>query len=218
MRFKKTAIALTISMAAILTACGESVDTEIYNHLEEAVTLEEGYEEQQETIAKLEKQEQEIYSQIIELGIDDFDQIKELSKEALAIIAERQEKIDIEKESIDSAREEFLNTESLITEIEEEKAKETAEKMYQTMEERYNAYDDLYQAYSDSLSLEEELYTMLQSEDIKQEEITEHIQKVNSSYQTVIEANNQFNEYTVQYNDLKKEYYEIADINVSYSE
>lgn len=211
-------VLVLVTATMLLTACGESVDVTIYGHLEEAVTLEQDYEEQQEKIADLESQEQEIYNQIIDLGMDDFEQIKDLSNDALTIINERKERIYLEKESIETSKEEFYKVESLIPEIEEDDVKQKAEDMYDIMEKRYQTYDELYQAYSDSLILEEELYTMLQSEEIKQEEITEQIEQINLSYETILEVNEIFNEYTVQYNDLKKEYYDVADINVKYKE
>ncbi|MFD2043955.1 YkyA family protein [Ornithinibacillus salinisoli] len=216
MTLKKIIFPLIMSTFFVLTACGESVDTQIYNHLEEAVSLEKGFEDQQTAINNLEKKEQEIYEKIIELGMDDFDTIKELSVEATTVIDERADKIEIEKNSIDESRVEFEKAESLINEIDDETVKDKAENMYEVMMERYDAYGILYEAYINSLNLERELYEMLQKDEMDQETLTAHIDKINESYQVVIEANETFNTYTSDYNQLKKEYYDVADINVTY--
>lgn len=203
----------------ILSACsGESVEEKIHTHLEEAVTLEEDFKAQQSEITDLEKQEQEIYKQIIDLGMDELDKIIELSEEAITIINERKEKLDIEKESITKAEEEFQSIESLLDDLEEETVKTKAEEMFQTMINRYNSYEELYNAYTESLEYEKELYTMLQEKELEQETLNEQIAKINESYEEILSANDQFNEHTIAYNELKQEFYEAANINVTYSE
>ncbi|RDW18521.1 hypothetical protein CWR48_12675 [Oceanobacillus arenosus] len=202
-----------------LTACsGESTEAQIHNHLEEAVHLEEGFEAQQGNITDLERQEQEIYSQIIDIGMDEFDQIVELAKKATGIIDERSEEIELEKESIDASREEFNKVRSLIDELEEGEVKQEANKMYDMMENRYKSYDKLHEAYVQSLAQEKELYSMLQKEDLEQEELTEQINLINESYQKILDENKKFNEYTTEYNTMKKEFYTLADLNVTYVE
>nr|WP_245831814.1 YkyA family protein [Oceanobacillus senegalensis] len=59
---------------------------------------------------------------------------------------------------------------------------------------------------------------MLQREDLKQEELTDHINKINDSYQKVLDANKEFNQYTVEYNELKKEFYQAAGLEVTFDE
>ncbi|AXI08949.1 hypothetical protein CUC15_08475 [Oceanobacillus zhaokaii] len=202
-----------------LSACsGESTQVQIHNHLEEAVNLEEGFESQQESITELEMQEQEIYSQIIDLGMDEFDKIKELAKKATGIIDERTEKIKLEKESIDASREEFNKTRPLIDELEDKELKQEANKMYEMMENRYDSYDKLHEAYTQSLEQEKELYSLLQQEDLEQETLTEQINQINESYQKILDENKNFNKYTTEYNALKKEFYILADMNVTYED
>ena len=219
MPLKKPLFMLVIGLIILLSACsGESTEEKIHNHLEEAVALEQDFEDVQSEITKLEKQEQELYSQIIDLGMDEFDKIKELSDEAIGVIDERAEKITAEKESIEASQEEFNQTKDLIENLEDGDLKNKALSMYDVMEKRYKAYDTLNGAYSESLKLEKELYAMLKKEDLQQEELTGQINKINESYEQVLNANDQFNEATVEYNALKKEFYEQAGIEVTYEE
>ncbi|MBP2077911.1 YkyA family protein [Oceanobacillus polygoni] len=219
MHFKKSLLILSISLMVLLAACnGQSTEEQIHNHLEEAVTLEEEFEKQQREITDLELEEQDIYDQIIDLGMDDIETIQELSNQALKIIEQRVEKIGLEKDSIESSKEEFNQIEALLTDIENEGLKDTAESMYEVMNNRYSAYEELNDAYMKSLELEQELYEILQQEDLEQETLTEQINSINESYEQVLQHNEAFNNYTVEYNELKKEFYEAADLTVSFEE
>lgn len=207
-------------LAMILSACSGTTSTEdkIYEHLEEAVRLESSFEEQQNDITALEKEEQEIYSQIIELDMSEFDKIKDSAQQAIEIIETRSEKIEIEKESINSSQEEFEKINSLIGELKEQDVKDKAEEMYSVMMDRYDAYDAMHEAYLRSLEEEEKLYTLLQNEDVTEDDLKDQIAIINNTYQEVLDGNDQFNTNTVTYNELKKEFYEVANINVQYDE
>ncbi|WP_430786220.1 YkyA family protein [Virgibacillus flavescens] len=216
---KKIVILLFIAVISLLSACsGGSTSEKIYNHLEKAVTLEEAFEKQQEEIVKLEKKEQKLYSQIIDLSMEEFDKIKSVSQDAIDTIEKRKELISLEKESIDASKKEFEEVKDLVGELEDEKAKEKANKMYDVMMNRYEAYSKLNQAYTQTLDLEKELYTLLQKEDLKQETLTAHIEKINQNYNEVLDANENFNSYTEKYNQMKKEFYEAADLKVKYED
>ncbi|WP_226376901.1 YkyA family protein [Oceanobacillus halotolerans] len=219
MSLKKLRLVVAIGLMLFLIACNStSTQDQIYNHLEEAVSLEEVFENQQQPIAELEKQEQALYNEIIDLTMEELDQIQELSKDAISLIEEREEKIELEKDSISASKEEFSKIESLLDEIEEEDVKRQGKEMYDVMMNRYDAYDDLYEVYTESLSLEKTLYEMLQEEETEQEQLTNHITEINETYQKVLEANDQFNAYTVEYNELKEEFYRLAGIEVTYEE
>lgn len=219
MLYRNVAIFLLISVIAMLSACNsESTSEKMYDHLEKAVSLEDAFTKQQDDIVKLEKKEQELYSQIIDLSMDEFDEIKSISQEAIGVIDEREDKIGLEKESIDASKKEFTEVKGLISELEDEKAKDKANKMYDTMKKRYDAYYKLNEAYTQSLKLEKELYTMLQKEDLEQDTLTEHIEKINVSYKKVLEANDNFNTYTESYNKQKKDFYKAAKIEVKYED
>lgn len=217
MLYKKGMLLIGLCFILLLSACsGESTREMIYEHLEEAVKLEDNFAKQQEDINQLEQQEQELYAQIIDLQMNEMDKIKELSQQAIGIIEERKEKMNLEKESIDASKEEFTKIENLIEELDEEALKEKAQEMYDVMNNRYQTYDQLHQAYMNSLELEKELYELLQDENVTQEQLSTHIENINKTYEEVISKNDQFNAETVAYNDLKKEFYEMAELDVTY--
>lgn len=218
MRAFKKAVLFSAVIIFILSACSESAEMKIYNHLEEAVTLEQPFEEQQDSIIKLEQEEQEIYEQIISLSMEEFDEIKKLAEQAMENIDKRSESITLEKDSLEDSKEEVLKSEKAIDKLEDSDVKAKAEDMYQTMIARYDAYDELHGAYTHVLGLEKELYSILTEEEAEQETLTEHLSDLNNSYEAVIEANEQFNEHTVEYNELKREFYQLTDLDIEYEE
>lgn len=219
MSIKRIMLYIGLLFITVLAACGGlSAEEEIYNHLEEAVKLEADFAKQQDVITDLEKQEQDIFDQIIELEMKDFDQIKEQAQKALDLIEERSKQIDIEKESIDASKTEFEKSKEHISKLEDEKVQKKAEEMYAVMMDRYESYSRIYEAYAQSLKEEETLYNMFQDEDITQDEYIEQTTKVNETYEVMLKENDAFNEDTSKYNDLKKEFYDLANFNVTYTE
>ncbi|WP_226578332.1 YkyA family protein [Halobacillus litoralis] len=214
-------MALLAAAALFLTACtGPSAEEDIYDHLEEAVKQEDTFREQQQPMVDLETKEQELYDQIINLDMDQFDEIKKKSQEAASLVEKRREKLELEKESIEAAKEEFDEIKPIVEDLGEEKqdVKEKAQELIDVMDKRYNAYQDLYKAYDKALTLDAELYEMMQNKDLKEENLQSQIEKINESYNQVIENNESFNEYTEQYNKLKKELYNTMDLEVTYEE
>lgn len=207
---------VTFIIAFTLIGCNNtSVTDQMYEHLEKSVELEKDNEKLQQDIITLEKKEQAIYDQVRDLSMDQFDEIKSLSNDALEIISERQEKLEQEKEHIESSKEEFVKNKALIEKIEDEEVKKSARKMYDQMIERYDTYEQLYETYENTLELEAELYEKIQSEEMSHEQISIHIEEVNDSYDQVLKLNDQFNEATREYNNLKMIFYQDADMNVS---
>lgn len=216
---KKTILHTMFMFIIVLSACnGASPQDEIYEHLEEAVQLESNFELQQDEITALEKQEQEIYSQIVDLDMSDFDDIKDLADEAIEIIEQRVENLKIEQESLSDAKEEFENIKPLINDLKEENVRNKATEMYEVMMDRYKAYDNLHEAYLRSLEEEEELYTLIKDEDTSEDDLKDQIATINNTYQEVLDGNEEFNTHTITYNELKKDFYELANINVTYDE
>lgn len=219
MKNRNILLYISIIILILLGACsgeGSTTEDEIYDHLEEAVNLEKDFKEKQTTITELEEHEQDIYGKILELDMDEFDEIKALSTEAISVLDELGETIDIEEESLAASKEEYEKIEALIDNLEEEMVKEKAEELYETMQKRFASYDNLNEAYMGSLETGKELYSLVQDEDATQEKISEKTTTINDYYETVIEENETFNSYTDTFNNLKKEFYDAADIETSY--
>lgn len=219
MKLKKLVLFILLILMIGLVACsGASPKDKISDHLEKTVDLEKVFEERQADINALEKKDQDLYGEIIQLSEDEFDQVEELSDEAIEVIEKRQAAIDIEKESIEASKAEFQKMERLIGDLEEEKISDKAKEMYDVMIKRYDAYEKLYKAYVTSLEQEEKLYVLFKKKDVTQEELATQITEVNTKYEEILKENDAFNVHTISYNTLKKEFYTIANIEVIYED
>jgi len=206
----------------VLSACGFKSPTEkMYDKLEEVVSIEGGFEEQQEPLVTLEKEEQGIYNKIINLSLDEMDEITKLSDQALNSIANRKEHMEKEEDSIMKSKEKFETIKEDIDDLDEEKDKDLkkkAEDLYQTMIERYKVHDDLYANYINGLEQDKKLYEMFKQEDASMEDLEAQVKKINETYQKVYDNNEKFNELTKKYNELKIDFYKKAGIDIQETE
>lgn len=204
-------VSVIILLSIFITACNkneDSVTEEINEHIEDTVEIELQFEESQEKISKLEEEDEEIYEEIIQLGSEDYDEIVELSEQAVKLLEERTEIVELEKESIEAAKEEFIKIEPLIEEVDNDGQKDNIQKMYDSMIARYDSYDDVYDNYMNSVRLTKELYVLLKDEEFQENEVYGLISDVNDSYDDVADAFETFNKETSSFNHLKQIYYE----------
>ena len=216
--FKKISLAI-IMMAGVFSLAGcldkQSPEEKMFEALEKVVSIEKGFEDQQDPLVELEKKEKEIYEKIISLGMKEYDQIVKLADEALALADKRAEHIEKEKESIDESEKEFGNVDEIIEEIDDANLKKQATELQATMKERYETHDKLYENYKKGLQYDKELYEMLKDKELSFEKLEEQINKVNEVYEIVLNNNQEFNDKTDQYNQEKMDFYKNAGIEVS---
>lgn len=209
-------IFLSVILGVILTACGGEEPAEfIYEHLEEAVQIEHSVADKQGPLTEAEELEHEWYEEM--LALSDEDEIQELSQQAIESAEERRTLMNDEKVIIEEAYEEFQQSKEFITELDEEVATHAVQ-LVQTMEERYELYEQLFNKYNETIELDIELYELIAQEDLTVEELQEQHDLVNEAYEEINELNNNFNEKTVQYNEEKREFYEVAELNVVYED
>ncbi|MBM6617604.1 YkyA family protein [Bacillus suaedaesalsae] len=214
---KYRSIVFGIVLAITLSACqtGPLPQETIYSHLEQAVKLETGFENQQTEMIRLETKEKEIYDQIMTLGLKEIEKIKQLSTEALVITEERRTGLSTEYESMQQSKQEFEKIINIVEEVEEEQLKKSAKALVELMNTRYSTYEELYKAYGKSIEFDKELYIMFQNKDLTLEQLEEQIQKVNGSYESVLALNEKFNKITNEYNEKKRMFYEDAGLNIT---
>jgi hypothetical protein len=206
---------LGIVLAVSAAGCSNKTpEEESYDLLEELASIEQGYEEQHEPLQKLEAEDNEIYAQIIELGMKEMDQITSLSDEAIEGIEKREELMKKEKDSINQSRERFSEFDELIGKLSDEKAQKEAAELQDIMQQRYKDYDELYDLYLASLTEEKKLYELFKNENATRDQFETQLESVNKAYSALTEANNQYNEQTEKYNDKKMSFYNLAGIEV----
>ncbi|PAE85218.1 hypothetical protein CHH77_00470 [Shouchella clausii] len=214
----KTKLA-TIGVGSILllTACGENATETIYDHLENAAQIEkEGFEVQQEPLVQAEEHEADLYNQIMELDMEQFEEIVSLADEAIASIETRRELSANEKQSIEEGYEEFSAANEAFAALEEEPLAELGQTLKEAMEARYESYQKLHEVYAETLDLDEQLYNLLKTEDLDVETLTNQVEETNAKYEEFQEATDLFNEHTNIYNDAKQAFYEASDLDVRF--
>ncbi|PJN87307.1 hypothetical protein CVN76_28545 [Bacillus sp. mrc49] len=194
-----------------------SPEEKIQKILEKTAEKESDFNEHQEPLNELEKKEKEQYEKIIKLGMDEYEQIVELSDEATKNLEQREAIIEKEQTSMQNSKEEFKKIDEQIGKIEDEKVKKEATEMEKVMTERYDTYDSLYEAYRQSLDYDRELYELFKKEDLKMDELQGQIKKINTSYAKVLKANKQFNALTEKSNQKKESFYDCSGIEMANS-
>jgi hypothetical protein len=214
-RITRISIAVVIS-SFFLTGCisKESSAEKLYQVLENVVDAEKEFEEQQEPLVELERQEKEIYNEIMTLGMKQHEKIVMLSDEALTIIEQRKHHLQLELDSINASKTEFKKVEEIINNIKDPDQKKKAEDLSKIMKKRYQLHNRLSKEYSSALDRDKELYLMLKEESILYDKLEAHVADLNTTYQKVLEANEEFNDLTAQYNEKKLEYYKQAGLNL----
>lgn len=215
---KKISLVFVLA-AGVLSLAGcldrQTPEEKMFDQLEKVVSIEKVFEDQQDPLVELEKQEKKIYEEIITLGMKEYDQIVKLSDDALKIADQRNEHIDKEKESIRESEKEFKKVDAVIKEIKDSSLKKQASVLQKTMEERYEIHDVLYKNYKQGLQYDKELYEMLKDKQLSFEKLEEQINKVNKVYEIVLKNNQEFNEKTDQYNKEKMDFYKNAGIELN---
>lgn len=200
----------------ILSGCTpfQTTPEKIHEILENVVEKEILFEEQQEPLVQLEKDEQRLYGEIMELGTKNMDEIVRKSDEAIKIVDKRKVHMENEQKSLEASEKEFKKVKALIEKIDDDAIKAQADKLYAVMIERYRTHDELYSAYSKGLEQDKKLYNMLQAEERSLEELEAQIVKINEIYEKVIEHNGKFNDLTKEYNDTKHKFYELSGLDI----
>lgn len=211
-----------ICIASVFALAGcfnkQSPVEKIYKVLENVVSAEKVFEEQQEPLVELENNEKEIYDKIISLGMKEVDEINKLSDEASAIVEKRKSHLNKEQESIKASEAQFDALPPLIEEIEESPLKEKAQELYDIMMGRYDSYHELYENYSAATQLDKDLYALFKKEDLQIEQLEEQITKINDVYKKVLDGKEEFNEKTKQYNDTKLSFYKDSGLKINMDE
>jgi len=203
---------ISISLCILMAGCQSKPEEKIYQILEETVSKENVFQNQQSPLAKLESEETHLFEQIMGLGMKDYQKVVELSDKALLNIKERKERMDKEQDSMLSSQKEFIKMKSIISDLQDENLKGEASQLYTLMEKRYETHEKLYKAYMEGLDADQKLYELLKQKNVSINEIEAQIDSTNASFSSVMQANKQFNDETKIYNEKKLDFYKRAGI------
>ncbi|WAA13876.1 YkyA family protein [Fervidibacillus halotolerans] len=213
---KKLRFLIPFTIVLLLSGCSQSTEEKIYDILEKVVEEEATFQEQQQPLVELEKKENELYGEIIDLGLKEKEQVRQLSDEALDVLDQQKERILKEKESLEKGKKTFLQVEKLIEKLEKEDLKADGEKLYTTMNERYDVYEQLHEQYLQKIEYSKELYNLFKQEDeMSLDTVESQINKINETLKSLQQLNERFNGLTEQYNKDKVEFYRNSGLNIN---
>lgn len=210
----KKSLLVSIGTLAVLTACNDENPAEfMYEHLEESVSIEMEMADIQEPLQTMEQDELAMYEEM--LTISDIEDIVPLAEDAIASAEERRSMMEEELEIVERSYEEFNEARDYLDDLDEE-VLPYAEDVMSAMDDRYDHYQELHTSYMASIDLDIELYEMMKDEDVEIETLEEQHDTVNAAYEEISALNDEFNDLTRQYNDRKRDFYEAADLNVTF--
>ncbi|EEL67498.1 hypothetical protein bcere0026_56390 [Bacillus mycoides] len=193
---------------------GQKPEANLYVAFENAAKQEKTMYEDTKKLAELEKQGQELYTQITLEGKENNQVVKEKLDQAVTNINDREKVLEKEKTTLENAQNEVKSVDKYIKKLEDKKLQEQAEKVQDMYKNRAKSFKKLHDDYKNSLQLEQELYKMLQAKDEKLKSIQEKVKTVNQSYEQIHSDQDSFNTYTKEYNQNKLAFYKQANINI----
>ncbi|WHY87927.1 YkyA family protein [Neobacillus novalis] len=206
-----------IAICLILSGCVNKTTPveKMYDVLEKVVSKEKVFEEQQDPLVTLEKEEKQKYDQIIGLGMKEYDQIVKLSDEAIALTDKRKEHMEKETDSLKESEQEFKKVADIKDELDNPELKKLTNELYDIMMQRYRTHEELYREYTEVLKSDKELYGMFKNKNLAMEDLEAQVTKLNETYKKVLEVNENFNKLTEQYNDKKLLFYKKAGLKLN---
>ncbi|GHI01396.1 YkyA family protein [Neobacillus kokaensis] len=211
---KNEFILALIAIIVILSGCTEknTAVEDIYQVLEQTVTKEKVFAEQQEPLVELEKKEKEIYDQIIHMGMKQYDEIVKLSNHAIYSVDKRKELMEKETNSMKESEKEFQKIDNLKVKLEDPELRKITGELSDIMMKRYRIHDELYSEYSNALENDKKLYEMFKDKNLPLPDLEEQVNRLNEIYKRISAANQKFNQLTEQYNDKKLSFYKQAGL------
>ncbi|SFJ85954.1 MULTISPECIES: YkyA family protein [unclassified Bacillus (in: firmicutes)] len=214
MIYRKIALITALSVTLLSGCLGQKPEANLYVAFESATKQEKTMFEDTKKLAALEKQGQELYTQITIEGKENNQVVKEKLDQAVTNIHDRKKILEKEKTALDNAQKEVKSVDNYIKKLEDKKLQEQAEEVQDMYRNRADSFKKLYNSYKKSLQLEEELYKMLQAKDEKLKSINEKIKTINQSYEQIHLEKDRFNKYTNEYNQKKLAFYKQANIKI----
>lgn len=210
---KKIVFGTFLSTSILLSACSIGVTTEekLSETLATIYEEEQGYRDAQQQLAVLEKKEQNTFNSSMELTQEQQEEVSIKVEELKSSLMERLTLLNEENESIENALASLSSFDSLIDDVKEEEIKTSLIDLKSLIETRYQAHDVVSKEYQKLTDLQTVLYDMLVDEETEQAQLQEQVLKVNEQNDIVQSSINEFNEATIELNELKVSIYDSLD-------
>ncbi|MFA2808175.1 YkyA family protein [Bacillus mycoides] len=214
MKYGKVAVVGALSVGLLSGCFGEKPEENLFTAFEAASTQEKSLADDTKKLEKLEKQGQELYSQILQEGKEHNEAVSKKIEQATVNVDEREKVLKNEKEQLEKAQKETTSVQNNIEKLEDKKLQKQAKTVEESYKNRYDAFQKMNENYTKALATEKELYEKLKVKETKLKEIGEKVKTVNELNVEAQKAKEQFNKHTKEYNDNKLAFYKDAQIKI----
>ncbi|WP_186669450.1 YkyA family protein [Sporosarcina sp. BP05] len=210
---KKTIMGFILAITLMLSGCNS--DSSIEKKLSATITklnnAEQVYLDAQGELAELEKSEQELFNQAMELTQQQLGELEIKVAELEELLGQRLTLIEREEKSISKASKSADELDAIIEQVDGNIGK-GLEELKRAVTNRYELHSAFVVEYKKLTSLQKELYEMLIAKEVELKGLKDKVGEVNEQNELVQLAVNSFNDATVKVNVLKEDVFSSLQI------
>lgn len=198
--------------ALFLSACSnaESELNDFYDEFTQSLSEEKGLAELNEQYNELEGAKASLQEELNNAGIEE---INGISDELQSNTAERLGLLEEERSLIADSKEAFEDGREAAEDISNEEYKKEANSLVAAMDARFDAHEMMTDTYTEALGAEQALFEYLGEEEITQDAVDEHLNKIAEYSEPINESSERFSAETEKINQLKGEIEQILENN-----
>ncbi|CDZ99305.1 Putative cell-wall binding lipoprotein [Jeotgalicoccus saudimassiliensis] len=198
--------------ALFLSACSsaEAELNEFYDAFTGSLSEEQGLGELNDQYNELEGKKASLQE---DLNNADIEAINNISGELQSNTSERLDLLEEERGLIADSKEAFEKAHEKAEEISNEEYKKEADSLVAAMNARFEAHETMTDTYTEALEAEQALFEYLGEEEITQDAVDEHLNKIAEYSEPINEAAETFSAETEKINQLKGEIEQILENN-----
>ncbi len=200
----KMMIGLIAAGVLTLSGCsmGASIEKQLSDTLIKMNDSEAEYEKNQTTLSDLEKTEQKLFGETMELTKEDVDELSKNVQELTTSTQDRLKHLESEEASMDEAKK-YINQLNKTADDAGEEIKEKILELSTAATERYDLHASFTEQYRKLTSIQQEFYELLEKKDVELATLQSKADEINEQNTVVQSTIEQFNAKTKEVNNLK---------------
>lgn len=203
---RKSIVGFILAVTLALSGCNSdsSIEKQLSATFKKMNNAEQVYQDAQGELTELEKTEQELFNQTMELTQQQLGELKIKVSELEELLGQRLTHIEGEEKSIRKASKSVNELDALIEQVDGNVGK-GIEELKRAITNRYELHSAFVVEYKKLISLQKELYGMLIAEEVELKGLQNKVGEVNEQNELARSAVISFNDATVKVNVLKED-------------
>lgn len=201
---RETIIGFILAVTLVLSGCtsDSSIEKQLSATLTKMNNAEQVYQDVQDELTELEKTEQELFNQTMQMTQQQLDELKIKVAELEELLGQRLTHIEGEEKSISKASKSVDELDAILEQVDETSGK-GLEELKSAVTNRYELHSAFVFEYKKLISLQKELYGMLIAEEVELKVLQNKVGEVNEQNELAQLAVVAFNDATAKVNVLK---------------